>query len=112
MTRRWLVAGVLVALTATGTAVGYSAGRVLTVRPGDRADFPLDRPGGGGWSCTNLRGRFVRCFSGDAYPYVKVGIPHRCGCVAVKVYMLSGPVPGHVTRTSERGRRVYTFTSS
>jgi hypothetical protein len=108
MRGRVLLAGLVVGLTLTGTAVGYAAGRVVTVRPNDRADFRLSRPGGGGWSCLNVRGRFVRCFSGDAYPYVTVGNPG-FQQVNVKVYM-SGRI-GRVTRTYERGRPVYVFTA-
>lgn len=104
MKSRALLAGMLIGLTLTATTVGYAAGRAVTVRPGVRADFPDSD-----WSCTNVRGRFVRCFSGDAYPYVTVGGSHDpCKCVKVKVYMLSRA--GRVARTYERGRRVYVFT--
>lgn len=78
----------------------------MTVFPNDRADFRLSRPGGGGWSCFNVRGRFVRCNTGDAYPYVVVGSAlHR---VNVKVYMPERG--GRVTRKYESGNPVYVFT--
>jgi hypothetical protein len=95
------------ALTLAGTAAGYTAGRVLTARPGDRADFPT-KPAGQ-WSCTN-RGAFVDCQSGDAYPYVRL-TGSRSGGVTVNVYTLNDPQGGHLTRTYQHGHPVYIFSA-
>jgi len=95
-----LVASVC-ALTLAGTAAGYTAGRVFTVRTGNSAEFQPE-----GWRCNNDQ-RLIDCFSGDARPYVKLGVPHRCGCVALKVYNLrTAPRP---TRAYDHGDVVYTF---
>ena len=89
-------------LMLAGAAAGYAAGRTFIVNRGDAADF---RPGH--WRCFNPRIGAVQCFTGDARPYVKIGIRHRCGCVALKVYNYrTAPRP---TRTTEHGDSVYTF---
>jgi hypothetical protein len=63
MRTRGMLAVSFCALTLAGTAAGYSAGRMFTVRRGDAADF---RPGT--WRCFNPRIGAVSCFSGDAVP--------------------------------------------
>jgi hypothetical protein len=99
---RAILATAVVALILAGTAAGFSAGRTFTVRRGDSADF---HPGT--WRCLYPKQGPVDCFSGDARPYVKIGIQHSCGCVALKVYNYgSAPRP---TRAVERGSAVYTF---
>jgi hypothetical protein len=98
---RTLLIMLVVALTLSSAAGGFTAGRVFTVRVGDSADF---RPGS--WRCNNYR-RYIDCFSGDARPYVKIGVHHRCGCTAIKVYNYR--VSPRPTRTVENGNAVYTF---
>jgi hypothetical protein len=101
MKKRTLLVALTLALSLAATAGGYTAGRVFTVRSGQSADFPP-----GNWRCNNYK-RYVDCFSGDARPYVKIGIPHRCGCVALKVYNYR--TARRPTRTYEHGDTVYTF---
>jgi hypothetical protein len=112
--------GMLIAtLIVAGTASGYVVGRVLTVNPGDRADFFKAKLGAPlGWSCFN-RGAFVQCQSGDAFQYVDLaGTPCRnsakpvsCG-VTVRVHTLRDPQGGHMTRRSGAGGNpVYVFTA-
>lgn len=101
MKGRLILAASTCALTLAGTAAGYTAGRVFTVRTGNSADFPPKS-----WRCNNQQ-RYIDCFSGDARPYVKLAVPHRCRCVALKVYNLRmSPRP---TRTYEHSDVVYTF---
>ena len=101
MNMRSLLVISICALTLASAAAGYAAGRVFEVRTGTSADFPPQS-----WRCNNQQ-QFIDCFSGDARPYVKLGIRHRCGCVALKVYNLrTSPRP---TRTYEHGDVVYTF---
>jgi hypothetical protein len=102
-----LVAALVAAVTLAGVAAGYAlAGndvteRVVTVRVGDNVDFEPHN-----WRCNNYR-RYIDCFTGDAKPFARLAIRHRCGCVALKVYNLRGA--RRPTRTIERGRVVYTF---
>ena len=107
MKRRAILAAFIGGLTLAGTAAGYTAGRVFTARPGDRADFPTKL--GGLWSCYN-RGPFAECQTGDAFPYVEL-TGSDSGGVTVKVYTLPDPQGGHVTRTYKRGYPVYIFTA-
>jgi hypothetical protein len=104
---RVLLGTVIGALTVAGTAGGFIAGRVVTARPGDRADLPTR--GAGVWSCFN-HGTYVECGSGDAFPYVELTTSQSAG-VTVKVHTLRGPQGGHVTRTYEKGYPVYVFTA-
>jgi hypothetical protein len=102
MPTRATLALAVCALTLAGTAAGYTAGRTFIVRRGDAADF---RPGF--WRCFNPRTGTVVCFTGDARPYVKIGVRHRCRCVALKVYNYrDAPRP---TRSLDHGDAVYTF---
>jgi hypothetical protein len=109
MSKRALFAALMAALTLAGTAAGYTAGRVFAVRPGDSADFSGKR-GVNGWRCNNIRGQYARCFSGDAYPYVRL-TGTLSGGVTVKVYTLRG-FEGRLTRTYEGRQPVYVFTAS
>jgi hypothetical protein len=100
MSTRALLAAPIAAVPLAGTAAGYTAGRVFTVRPGDSADFS-DKNGSGvnGWRCNNVRGRYAECFSGDAHPYVRLtGTTN--GGVTVKVYTLLGLKGGSRAPTS------------
>jgi hypothetical protein len=104
---RAILATVIGALTMAGTAAGYTAGRVFNVRPGDRADF-AER--GSAWQCSSIRGQYVTCRGGDAFPYVELGGGGwPCGCVTVKVFTLRDPQGGHIIRTYEHGSPVYIF---
>jgi hypothetical protein len=58
------------------------------------------------WRCNNTL-RYIDCFSGDARPYVKLAIRHRCRCTALKVY--AAPTASRPKRTHEDGDVVYTF---
>ena|SRR6266511_1674827 len=105
--RRIMVVSLIAALTLTGTATGYAAGRIFNVRSGDRADFSLKRSA---WQCSNVSRLYVHCQGGDAFPYVKLGGGvWPCGCVTVKVYTLRDPQGGHIIRTYEHGQPVYIF---
>jgi hypothetical protein len=96
-------------LVLAGSAFGYTAGRIFTVRAGDGADFPLKS---GRWSCNNNHGNAVACFSGDAFPRVDLTGSRRGG-VTVKVYTLPDPGGGQLRRMyTRRGRPVYVFTAS
>ena len=106
---RAILAALIGVLTLTGTAAGYAAGRVFTIRPGNSADLVL-KAGKGIWRCSNVRGRYVNCQGGDAYPYVKLGGGvWPCDCVTVKVYTLRDPQGGHIIRTYGGGYPVYIF---
>jgi len=100
---------VVVAATCTlaGSAFGYATSRIVIVKPGDGANFPLRS---GPWACNN-RTTTVRCFSGDAFPNVELTGTRRGG-VTVRVRMLGGAV-GTVKRTRDKsGRPLYVFTAS
>jgi hypothetical protein len=109
----------IAALIIAGSAGGYVVGRVLTVNPGDRADFFKSKLGTPlGWSCLN-RGTFVQCRSGDASPYADLAIapcrnsakPVSCG-VTVRVHTLREPQAGPMTRSRDAsGYPVYIFTA-
>jgi hypothetical protein len=101
MNARMILLAAMCALTLASTAGGYTAGRVLTVRSGDSADFSSK-----GWRCNN-RPRFIDCFSGVARPFVKLAIRHSCRCVGLKVYNLRSS--RRPTRTYENGDALYTF---
>lgn len=104
---RVVLVSLITGFTVTGTAAGYAAGRIFSVRPGDRADFSISR---GGWQCSNVGRRYVECQGGDAFPYVKLGGGSwPCRCVTVKVYTLRDPQGGHIIRTYEGGYPVYIF---
>lgn len=64
MRTRLILAGLVAALTLAGAAGGYLAGRIVTIRSGDRAKSLPSL-----WLCAN-HGASIECFSGDAFPYV------------------------------------------
>jgi hypothetical protein len=70
------------ALVAAGGAGGYVAGRALTVRAGDHADFVPSH-----WRCVN-RGAVVVCKNGDSLPYVELA--HTNAGLTVLAHTVSG----------------------
>jgi hypothetical protein len=98
MRKRLILRGLVGALTVTASAGGFVAGRIFTVRPGDRADIRIES---GTWSCFNVA-TFVRCQGGDALPYAELTAT-RHGGATVRVYTLRDPQGGHLTRTYRSG---------
>jgi hypothetical protein len=86
-----LVALLAVALLV-GVGIGGTAARTILFPRGSIAMFQ-----GNGWSCVN-RGTPVTCQTGDAHPYVTVGVDRRV--VALRVNSLRKPCVRRVLRPS------------
>ncbi len=83
MRKRTVLAGLVLGLVLAGSAGGYVAGRLVTVKSGDTARFLPSI-----WQCQNV-GKSIDCYSGDASPYADLtGTPR--GGVTVVVHTLSG----------------------
>jgi hypothetical protein len=104
---RLILATLIGGLLLAGSAGGFIAGRIFTVRPGDRADFNNVRQSA--WQCFN-HGSAVTCRGGDAFPYVDLTSTNPGG-VTVIVHTLRDPQGGHLTRRYRSGYPVYVFTA-
>jgi hypothetical protein len=83
--KRWVAIGIAVSAFFVGTAMGSTVTRIILIPRGALADFRTSA-----WACLN-RGRTVDCRSGDAYPYVTLGVDARE--VALRVHSLRRPCP-------------------
>jgi hypothetical protein len=97
--RRWLAIGIAASTFLIGAAFGGTVSRFIVIPRGSSADFRTSA-----WACLN-QGRTVLCRSGDAHPYVTLGVDPRV--VALRVYSAGRPCP--VRRVRREGLEQGTY---